>query len=62
MARRLLAGFEGDADIWSKDQCAQIIKAGKVLDQYDKLTTRENVIYLTALDQNDYPDWPERLS
>ena len=56
LARRLLAGFEGDADCWSKDQCAQIIKAAEALEQYDTLTPRENVIFLTALDQNDYPD------
>ena len=62
LARRLLAGYARDDYCWSKDQCAQIIKAAEALDQNDKLTAKENLIYLKALDENDYPDWWRRMT
>ena len=61
LARQLLAGYARDDYCWSKDQCAEIIKAADVLDQNDKLTAKENLMYLKAQDENDYSDWWRRM-
>ena len=51
--RRLLASFEGDGgSVWSKGQCGRIIEAAEALPE---LTATENLMYIKALDQYEYP-------
>ena len=53
--RRLLASFGGDGrSVWSKVQCGRIIEAAEALPE---LTATENLMYIKALDQYDYPEW-----
>ena len=39
---------------WSKEKCKEIIQAAEALPE---LTSKQRITYLTALDENDYPDW-----
>ena len=39
---------------WSKEKCKEIIQAAEALPE---LTPSENLTYITALDENDYPAW-----
>ena len=53
--RALLASFEENGgSSWSKEQCDQIIEAAEALPE---LTATENLMYIKALDQYDYPEW-----
>ena len=52
--RRLLAEAANVQGTWSKEKCKEIIQAAEALTE---LTPSENLTYIKALDEYDYPDW-----
>ena len=57
--RRVLAEAAIDGWGWPQKKCKEIIQAAEALPE---LTPTENVTYITALDEHDWPAWFRELT